>query len=70
MSQDLVTVWETNDAMEAELLKSVIEAAGIFCLITNESNPLTPAFGTRLRVAAGNEETARALIAENQTEPE
>lgn len=67
MSENLVTVLETNDAMQAELLKSVIEAAGIYCLITNESNPLTPAFGTRLQVAAENAETARALIAENQS---
>ena len=70
MSQDFVTVMETGDSMHAELIKSVLEAAGIFCLITNESNPLTPMFGTRLRVAPGDEEAARSLIAENRTENE
>lgn len=68
MSDNLVTVLETSDSMQAELLKSVIEAAGIFCLITNESNPLTPAFGTRLKVPPEQAETARALIAENQSD--
>lgn len=67
MKEDLVTILETSDSMRAELLKSVIEAAGIFCLITSENDPLTPAFGTRLMVPAGNEEAARALIAENQS---
>jgi hypothetical protein len=70
MKNDLITVLETSDAMQAELLKSVIEAAGIYCLITSENDPLTPAFGTRLMVAPENEETARALIAENQAASE
>ena len=70
MSQDFVTVLETADSIHAELIKSVLEAAGIFCQITNESNPLTPSIGTRLRVPPDDEETARALIAENQTSGE
>ncbi len=70
MSQDFVTVLETADSIHAELIEAALEAAGIFCLITNESNPLTPSIGTRLRVAPGDEETARALIAENQTSGE
>lgn len=70
MNPDLVTVYQTKDTMQAELLKSVLDAAGIYCLITSENNPLSALFGTRLQVAPENEETARALIAENQTASE
>ncbi len=67
---DLVTVLETADVMSAELIKSRLDAAGIYCLITRENDPLSGAFPTRLQVGEADVETARELINEDLTKEE
>ncbi|MGB0580747.1 MAG: DUF2007 domain-containing protein, partial [Limisphaerales bacterium] len=60
---ELVTVLDTADQVFAELIKSRLEAAGIHCVITAESNPLP--IPSRIRVNQADEEAARAIINED-----
>jgi len=60
---ELVTVLETADLVFAELIKSRLESEGIHCVITAETNPLP--MPSRVRVAAADEEAARAIINED-----
>lgn len=67
---DLVTVFETTDVMEAELLKSRLDAAGIHCLITRENDPMSGAFPTRLQVGESDVDAAKELINEDLSKDE
>lgn len=60
---ELVTVLETADQVFAELIKSRLEASGIHCVITAETNPLP--LPSRIRVASVDEDAARAIINED-----
>lgn len=65
---ELKTVLETTDPMEAQLIKSRLDAAGIQCVIDNETNPLAGAMTTRIKVRVEDEDMAKDLIEEDATE--
>ncbi|HOS44349.1 MAG TPA: DUF2007 domain-containing protein, partial [Armatimonadota bacterium] len=71
MSDDLVTVLETDDQTEAVLYRAMLEGAGIRVLQLQLRNPGLLSSGAdlalprfRLQVFAPDAEHARALIAE------
>jgi len=65
---ELITVLETSDPMEAQLIRSRLDAAGIQCVIDNESNPLAGAMTTRIKIRQADEDLARELIDEDLSE--
>lgn len=67
---ELKTVLETSDPMEAQLIRSRLEAAEIQCVMDNETNPLAGAMTTRIKVRLADEDLARELIAEDVSEEE
>ncbi len=65
---ELKTVMETTDPMLAQLIKSRLDAAGIQCVIDNETNPLAGAMSTRIKVRQEDEELAKELVDEDASE--
>ena len=65
---ELKTVLETTDPMLAQLIKSRLDAAGIQCVIDNETNPLAGAMSTRIKVRQEDEELAKELVDEDASE--
>jgi len=67
---ELVTVFETADVMLAEVHKSRLDAAGIYCLLTRGNDPLSGAFPSRLKVRDSDVDLAVELINEDQSQEE
>ncbi len=58
---DLITVFETPNLAEAELVKSRLVAAGIHCIVADESTAFAP-LGVRVQVGTNDEQAARDII--------
>lgn len=68
MAEDkMVTVFETNDVGQAEIIRAALEAEGIDCALENEHQAgFTGALKCELMVMAANEARAREFIAQHE----
>lgn len=70
-SAGLVTLARFTNPAEAQIVRGMLESAGIDCFLAGENinNALQAAFRVRLQVAADDEASARQLIERNEDEP-
>ena len=67
MSDDLVTVYSAMDEPDAEVIKVVLEAEGIDCIIANAGQGgLSGVIPAHVQVRSEDAERAKAFIAEHE----
>lgn len=59
---NLITIFETQNPAEAEVVRATLEAAGIQAFVPDEHTALAP-MGVRVQVGAADEIAARDVIA-------
>lgn len=70
-ASQMVTIGRYNDAAEAQMARSAVEAAGFACFLQGENaNSLIPtAFRARLMVSAADEQAACAVLTNSEVRP-